>query len=191
MPPKVPFAGRGKALVVELPGPRRGPGRGEALPLWLMALARRPAGQEPEDGGPAGASAVLVASACVDLQQELAQAATDARCSPFRRCSFRLTPVQDAGCQLTLDCFLRVYEGGHRELAGGELLLEPSVLAPFPAAAPQDPAPWARTGLPSGARPGSRPGSRMASHQEAAAEAEKQPLLSSMQVPTAPGVSAA
>mmetsp|Transcript_117348 Transcript_117348/g.203915 ORF Transcript_117348/g.203915 Transcript_117348/m.203915 type:complete len:376 (-) Transcript_117348:54-1181(-) len=126
---RVKFGGRGKALAFELPSMpgdnlQTGPPATSAMPLWLLALAKQP-GTE---------TSVLLASACVDLRGEIARAAAD-RCSgeaaacPFRRCAFRMTAVRDAGCALTLECYLRVYAGEQRPVTGGELLLEPSAVS--------------------------------------------------------------
>lgn len=127
------FGGKGKALTFELLDDSE-----EILPLWLMALVRchqqvgREEGTPP--GAPAAAVAVLIASACVDLRAEVQRAREVHRHgsigSAFRRCTFRMTAVQNLGGALCLDCYFRVYAGEHRPLAGGELLLEPSVLAP-------------------------------------------------------------
>lgn len=123
---RVSFRGKGKALVFELP--ELFLQQEEPVPLWLMALAMQPD----------SASAVLVASACVDLRQEVTRAAavfkqcsgTLATGNTFRRCSFRMTAVRDGNCDLTLDCFLRLYAGGHQPLTGNELLLQPVAVAP-------------------------------------------------------------
>jgi len=145
----ISFGGRGKALIFELP--EKDVVDTAALPLWLMALVRQPPSATdalaPAEGAAAsaqGSTAVLFASACVDLREQVRVAAASARCSSndcgggaaaspvaFRRCSFRMTAVRDADCSLELDCYLRVYAGSHRELSGGELLLETSTMLPF------------------------------------------------------------
>jgi len=137
---RIAFGGRGKALVFELPESsvwRCDKGEHGVLqtpmPLLLMALARPPE---------AGAAAVLLASACVDLRQEVMHAALDGHgggasaCCPFKRLAFQMTSARDASCTLTLRCFLRLYAGGGRPISGGELLLEPNAVAPAPLPAP-------------------------------------------------------
>jgi len=119
----VSFNGRGKALVVEMP--IAASEAAEPIPLWLLALALQPAGVTR--------SAVLLASACIDLRQEVLRAisvkgGTSAPCT-FRRCSFRMTPVRETSCNLQLDCFLRIYTGSHQPISGTELLLEPIAVA--------------------------------------------------------------
>lgn len=122
---RVKFEGRGKALAFELPDMANGTAHNSPMPLWLLALAKQPGTES---------SAVLLASACIDLRGEIARAASD-RCAgeaaacPFRRCAFRMTAVRDAGCALTLECYLRVYAGEQRPVTGGELLLEPSAVS--------------------------------------------------------------
>jgi len=130
----IAFGGRGKALMFEVLEDSDAP-----LPLWLMALVKRPAPDAPfgdmqaQSGTPtaAAASAVLLASACVDLLAEVRACASrgarhsNAVCA-FRRCSFQLVGVHDACCSVVLDCYFRVYAGSHQPLAGGELLLEPA-----------------------------------------------------------------
>lgn len=128
------FGGRGKALMFELLEDSR-----EPLPFWLMALAMCPdqaaACAAGTDAPRPVAAAVLLASACVDLQAEVsivregARSAEGGACA-FRRCTFRMSAVRDTGCSLTLDCFFRIYTGTHRPLVGGELLLEPALVQP-------------------------------------------------------------
>lgn len=127
---RVAFAGRGKALVFEFPDLVDSQ-LSKPLPLWLMALARKTDPDSPS---------VLMASACVDFRDDLMHAAAQAKhlggkagvsspC-PFKRCSFRMTPVRDAGCALTVECYVRLYAGSQRPVTGGELLLEPSAVLP-------------------------------------------------------------
>jgi len=135
----VAFGGRGKALVFELPGPVHGHSNKEPLPLWLMVLSRQP---DPE------APSVLMASACVDFRGDMHAAATAGGASspcPFKRCSFRMTPVKDAACALTLECYVRMYAGSQRPVTGGELLLEPSAILPGAHLPPQPPCCTAET----------------------------------------------
>eukprot|EP00933_Yihiella_yeosuensis_P036104 TRINITY_DN29802_c0_g1_i1.p1 TRINITY_DN29802_c0_g1~~TRINITY_DN29802_c0_g1_i1.p1 ORF type:complete len:340 (-),score=71.00 TRINITY_DN29802_c0_g1_i1:19-1038(-) len=120
---RVSFRGRGKALVFELPEAMLLEESQQPLPLWLMALAKESKVSEVPG------SAVLLASACVDLRQEvewaLASLKKGVRSAPinsFRRCSFRMTAVRDASCSLRLDCFLRLYAGSPQPLTGNELL---------------------------------------------------------------------
>lgn len=146
------FGGRGKALVFELRADMvQGDDSGleatftasgaEPLPLWLMALAAPASALPPGSGG----AAILLASACVDLRGEILRAASPKQSAlggyayvPFRKCSLQLTPVRDAHCAFTLDCYLRVYAGSQQQLSGGELLVEPRAVmrpkAPRPVA---------------------------------------------------------
>ncbi|CAE7477599.1 pks3 [Symbiodinium pilosum] len=116
------FHGRGKAMVLELPCGMLE----ETLPLWLMALALQPA--EADSGA---RRATLLASACINLQQEVARANSPPACSAptvFRRSCFRMTSAHKSLPDLQLACYMRVYAGAHQPFAGEELLLEPVAL---------------------------------------------------------------
>lgn len=129
----ISFASRGKALVFELPEALIE--SGTPLPLWLMLLAKRGA----------SVAATLLASACIDLRSEVLKAMQHERrgalAGPvaFRSCSFRMSPVIDQGCRVTLNCFVRLYAGAHQPLSGGELLLEPAAMLSVDTAGPQRP----------------------------------------------------
>lgn len=121
----IAFGGRGKALVFELATASLRQAS-QPLPLWLMALARK---------GDADGPAILMASACIDFRGDVVHAATHmAAPSPFKRCAFRMSPVRDGSCTMTLECYVRLYAGAQRPVMGGELLLEPSAVQPSTAA---------------------------------------------------------
>ena len=121
---KVSFEGRGKALVFDLPNFYLDDAS-TPIPLWLMALDNRVCGMA------SASTAVLLASACVDLRTEVLRAvAVGLRGgpSPFRPVTFQLTPVNDAECVLTLGCFVRLYAGDRED--SNEACLEPAIIAP-------------------------------------------------------------
>jgi len=154
----VSFGGRGKALVFELADQllHDHEACGRPLPLWLLALAAirpstarrseatRAASATAAAATKAAGGSVLVASACVDLRQEVLHAQEAARrssehtsnpsASPFRRCGFKFTAVHGPSSELTLSCFFRVYEGRHIPMTGTALLQPAAVAAALPVA---------------------------------------------------------
>jgi len=153
---RVSFGGRGKALVFELPDQflHEYKARDRPLPFWLLACAAvepSTAGRSEATTTVASAAAaaktagtVLLASACVDLRQEVLHAQRVARLSsehsnspslcPFRRCGFQLTTVHGLGSALTLECFFRVYAGSHIPPTDAALLQPAAVAAAVPVA---------------------------------------------------------
>lgn len=121
------FGGRGKALMIELPDAML-EARGGPMPLWLMLLVRDP--ERPSN------VATLIASACVDIRTEVDRASSHGRqgaCAPcpFQRCTFTMTAVRNAGCEIRLDCLLRIFAGVQQPPLGSETLLEPAAVAVF------------------------------------------------------------
>lgn len=112
---------KGKALVFDLPEELHV----TQLPLWILLLL-----PEPEQKT-ADRCATLLASTCLDLRHEVAEAmhrhsdTMSFQTVPFfRRCSFGMTSVAEEQ-SLQLTCFLRLYCGRYQPITGGELLLEP------------------------------------------------------------------
>lgn len=133
---RIPFQGRGKALLFELPlSVLEGASNHTPVPLWLTALARPQAAVGPEQ-------AFLVGSACLDLRAEASCAAASRPSSlnspiPYRVCTVGMTSARGLNDALRLQCRLRLFRvhsdpESRQGIRSGETRLEhqPAVVEP-------------------------------------------------------------
>lgn len=107
----IPFHGRGKALLFELPQTVVETNSHVPLPLWLTTLARPKHAVRPEQ-------AFLVASACLDMRKEAASAAVGRPSTldspvPYRACNISMTSARGVSGALGLQCRLRIFQVYH------------------------------------------------------------------------------